>query len=164
MPDNVATVVSYFDQVLAMDQAAMNRLPYDVLGLVLLWAPDGQLTLEGTPDFGSHVYNGQAELTQFYTDRQNGQADTFSMDNKASPTPLATGPDDVQATGYRHLVNHSGEGFKISYTHNFHFRPDGKIQSLHVQVGPPEPTDLAPIGSLTMQDMGRLSVVAWMVA
>lgn len=71
--------------------------------------------------------------------------------------------DHVVASGLRYVVTHGEEGLQVPFTHNFFLR-DGRIADLKIHVGAPAKSDIAPMGLLKVEDLGRLAAMAWMVA
>ena len=67
------------------------------------------------------------------------------------------------ASGRRYVISENGEGMEVPFTHAFEM--DGRrIKTLRIRVGDPQKSEIAPSGSLEIEDMGRLAAMAWMVA
>lgn len=162
--DNLAAVRRYFREIQRLDRAAMAGQPVDVGAIMRLWAADSQLVLTGPEAIGKHEFSCYKDLAGFYEGRANGVPKLLSTLFARVNVVNAKSGQHIVASGVRYAVNSRGEGIEAPFTHNFKFDARGRISSLHINIGQPGPTELAPQGRLSIQDMGELARAAWMVA
>lgn len=162
--DNMTTVRRYFQEVERLDEAAMSRADIDPKAILKLWTADGEMVLAGPEPLGQRRMLGRKELEAFYRGRGHGVADVLSRLAKAVTQSISEPGDQVVVKGTRYAVSTRGEGVEAPFTHSFQLTPQGKISRLRIEVGGPRASDHAPQGALRIEDMGRLTAVAWAVA
>lgn len=166
----MSAVQKYFEAVLMLDDGALNSkskaVKQAISGFMEIWSPEGKLTITGPEPIGLREYRGQAEIQSFYARKGEGFANLIggSQMPKAFTNISVTSNSQAIISGHRTVAAPDGEGMDIAFTHNFHFEDDGKIGSLHLHVGDPEKSAMVPMCNLSIQDMGKLAAVAWMVA
>jgi ketosteroid isomerase-like protein len=161
--DNLAIIKKYFAAVKAMDKAAVSQKAFDTDRIMALWHGDGRLTIGGKPIGDDKSYRGSREIAGFYKQRARGVPTEIAVNASAVDVANAKSADHVVASGVRYVVTHDDEGLQVPFTHNFTMR-DGRIAELRIHVGAPAKSEVAPLGNLKVEDMGRLSAMAWMVA
>jgi hypothetical protein len=161
----MATAQSYFEQVQVLDYEIATGGQFDPTALMALWDPQGVLTLVGPPPIGTRTFTGAGEISEFYRKRASG---TIGKElNEVVWNLDATGASAdgaLTVRGTRYMVDTNNQGFEVTFQHNFRLNPNGSIKSLVLHVDDPRPTRFAPLGTLSVHDMGRLTSVAWMVA
>lgn len=161
--NNLDVIKRYFAAVKAMDSAAVADRPFDTDKIMSLWHEDGSLTIGGKPIGKDHRYSGARELSGFYRRRAKGVNGEIAVNISGIDVANAKSADHVTASGQRYVVNRRKEGLQVPFTHNFTLR-DGRISELRIHVGAPSRSQIAPVGGLQIEDMGRLAAMAWMVA
>ena len=161
--DNLGVIKKYFAAVKAMDSAAVTDRPFDTDKIMSLWHEDGSLTIGGKPLGEDRQYSGARELSGFYRNRAKGVNGEIAVNVSGIDVANAKSADHVTASGLRYVVTRRKEGLQVPFTHNFTLR-DGRISELRIHVGTPAKSEIAPVGALQIQDMGRLAAMAWMVA
>lgn len=161
--NNLDVIKKYFAAVKAMDRAAVADRPFDTKRIMALWHENGTLTIGGKPLGEDHRYCGARELSRFYQRRARGVNGEIAVNISGIDVANAKTADHVTASGQRYVVNRREEGLQVPFTHNFTLR-DGRIADLRIHVGAPTRSDIAPVGALQVEDMGRLAAMAWMVA
>lgn len=161
--DNLGLIKRYFAAIGEMDRAAVAEEGYDVGEVMSLWDPDGRLTIRGKDTVGEHEFNGAKEIAGFYEKRSRGFGGAFKVNLSAIDVANAKNREHITASGVRYMVTGEESGLQAPFTHNFKLK-DGRIASLDIHVGSPGETELAPLGALRVEDLGRLSAMAWMVA
>lgn len=146
-----------------MDRAAVADRPFDTDKIMGLWHEDGRLTIGGKPLGGEHNYSGAREISTFYERRAKGVNGEIAVNISGIDVANAKSADHVTASGLRYVVNRNDEGLQVPFTHNFTLR-NGRISELKIHVGVPARSQIAPLGRLQVEDMGRLAAMAWMVA
>jgi hypothetical protein len=162
----MATAQSYFEQIQLLDyEARGGGGKFDPGVMMSLWDPDGMLTIVGPEPLGTRTFRGQKEISDFY---QNRAAGTISKELSEMvwnlESTVAAGDGALTVRGTRYLVDSRGRGFEVSFQHNFRLNTDGSIKSLVLQVDDPRRSQFIPLRRLSVQDMGRLTSLAWMVA
>ena len=160
---NLDVVKRYFASVKAMDRAAVANRGFETDRIMALWHEDGKLTIGGKPIDGEHYFSGSKEISNFYERRAKGVDGEIAVNVSSIEVANAKSADHVVASGLRYVVTHKEEGLQVPFTHNFTLR-DGRIAELKIHVGTPARSDIAPLGALQVEDLGRLSAMAWMVA
>jgi hypothetical protein len=160
--DNLAVIRRYFSAVKSMDAKALKGTKFDVGTILDLWHRDGQLRIRGEA-IGERKFNGHKEMRGFYANRTHGADGAFSANLSRVNIANAKNHEHVTVSGVRYVVNKQGEGLQAPFTHNFDLK-DGKIVGLEIHVGKAEKSEVAPLGTLKVEDLGRLSAMAWMVA
>lgn len=160
---NLDVIKKYFAAVKAMDRAAVASKDFDTSRIMSLWNSDGKLTIAGKPLEGEHAYSGKREIAAFYKKRAKGVPGEIAVNLSSIEVANAKSSDRVAASGLRYVVTHQEEGLQVPFTHNFTMR-DGLISELRIHVGTPARSEIAPLGALKVEDLGRLSAMAWMVA
>jgi hypothetical protein len=153
----------YFSAVKAMDSTVQRVHQKGVQSVLKLWAKNGELTITGPEPIGERNYRDLKELREFYGNRGKGVDKYISVNISRVGVATAKSAEHITVSGMRYVVNNDGEGLQVPFTHNFHLA-DGLIQRLHINVGRPASSEVAPVGTLQVEDMGRLAAVAWMVA
>lgn len=161
--DNLSLIKRYFAAVKSMDQKAVTGKPFEVDAILKLWNEGGQLFIHGPDPIGERRFKGTRELSRFYANRARGASGAFSVNLSKINVANAKNSEQVLVSGSRYVVNKEKEGMQVPFAHNFRLS-SGKIDALEITVGKAGPTDIAPIGSLTVKDLGRLAAMAWMVA
>lgn len=161
--DNLGVVKKYFASVKAMDKAVTAQKAFDTDKIMSLWHPDGKLTIGGKPIGEDKTYSGAEEIASFYKRRAEGVDGQIAVNLSTIEVANAKSADHIVASGQRYVVTHDDEGLQVPFTHNFTLR-DGRIEELNIHVGAPAKSGIAPLGGLMIEDMGRLSAMAWMVA
>lgn len=161
----VTTAQSYFAQIQSLDYEALGGGKFDPAAMMSLWDPDGTLTITGPEPIGSRTFRGEKEISSFYQNRAaGGIAKELSQVVWNLESVAASEHGVLTVRGMRYLVDPKGHGFQVSFQHNFTLNSDGSIKSLVLQVGEPDATPLVERGGLSVEDMGRLTSMAWMVA
>lgn len=160
---NLDVIKRYFAAVKAMDSAAVADRPFDTDRIMALWDEKGSLTIGGKPLGREHSYRGTGELAGFYRRRAKGVNGEIAVNISGIDVANAKSADHVTASGQRYVVTRKEEGMQVPFTHNFTLR-DGRITELKIHVGVPTRSEIAPVGGLQVEDMGRLAAMAWMVA
>ena len=153
----------YFKAVKKMDKGALKGQDVDVDGILKLWKADGVLTLHGPSPIDDQKFHGSKDLASFYQRRTKGVDRGLSFNTSRVSVANAKGNDHLVVSGRRFVISEKGEGMEVPFTHKFTMN-GSHIQELHIHVGTPTSTELAPQGSLDVEDMGRLAAMAWMVA
>lgn len=160
--DNLGVIRRYFAAVKAMDARAVKGSKFDVGAIMGLWHKDGTLKIRGSA-IGEREFKGHAKMRGFYANRARGVDGELSANLSRVTVANAKNSERVTVSGTRYVVNKAGEGMQAPFTHNFDLK-DGKIAHLDIHVGQAGRSEVAPLGSLRVEDLGRLSAVAWMVA
>jgi hypothetical protein len=161
--NNLGIVKRYFASVKTMDRAATSNKRFDTDRIMTLWHDDGKLTISGKPLGGEHSFSGANEISTFYERRAKGVDGEIAINVSSIEVANAKSAEHVVASGLRYVVTHKEEGLQVPFTHNFTLR-DGRIIDLKIHVGTPAKSEIAPLGALQVEDLGRLSAMAWMVA
>lgn len=161
--DNLDLIKRYFALIGDMDQAAVAEEKFSVDDVMSLWQKNGVLTIRGKETVGEHEYEGADQIAEFYTRRARGVGGEFKVNLSSIDVANSKNRDHITVSGVRYMVTRDEAGVQAPFTHNFKLA-DGKIAALDIHVGKPGETELAPIGALRVEDMGRLSAMAWMVA
>jgi ketosteroid isomerase-like protein len=161
--DKVAVIKKYFAAVKSMDTNALAGKPVDVDNILRLWDEKGTLTIKGPQPIGEQTFKGVKQLRGFYEKRARGVDGVFKVNMSSINSAGAKSAEQVLVAGARYVVNAAGEGMQVPFAHNFKMSED-KITQLEITVGKAGKTDVAPLGTLSVQDLGRLSAMAWMVA
>lgn len=159
----LSLIKRYFTEVKSMDQKAVAGKPYEVDAILKLWNEGGELFIHGPEPIGERRFKGTKKLAEFYTNRAKGARGTFQVNLSKVNVANAKGDEQVLVSGARYVVNKNKEGMQVPFAHSFRMA-SGKIDALEITVGKAAPTDIAPIGTLSVKDLGRLSAMAWMVA
>lgn len=161
--DNLALIKRYFAAVKSMDQKAVAGTPFQVDAILALWNSDGELFIHGPAPLGEQRFKGTKELRRFYANRARGVDGEFKVNLSRVNVANAKSGEQVRVSGARHVVTKDGEGLQVPFAHDFRMS-GGRIDALEITVGKAGPTEAAPLGALNVQDLGRLSAMAWMVA
>lgn len=161
--NNLDVIKKYFAAVKKMDSSAVADRSFDTDRIMSLWHEDGTLTIGGKPLGEERRYSGTRELSGFYRRRAKGVNGEIAINVSGIDVANAKSADHVTASGLRYVVNRRKEGLQVPFTHNFTLR-DGRIADLRIHVGTPARSEIAPVGALQIEDMGRLAAMAWMVA
>lgn len=161
--DNAGLIRRYFAAVKGMDAKAVAGKSFDVDAILALWNESGTLAIHGPEPLGERTFKGTAQLGKFYANRARGVDGAFKVNLSKVNVANAKAGDQVLVSGTRYVVNKTGEGMQVPFAHKFTLS-DGKIEALEITVGKAGPTDIAPIGTLGVKDLGRLAAMAWMVA
>ena len=161
--DNLDLVRRYFAAIGDMDKAAVAEEKYDLDDIMSLWCDDGHLTIRGKDTVGEYSFEGAKDIAGFYEKRTRGFGGNFRINLSSINVANSKNRDHITASGVRYMVTRDDAGLQAPFTHNFKLK-DGKITALDIHVGTPGGTELAPVGALRVEDMGRLSAMAWMVA
>lgn len=161
--EEIALLNRYFRSVKKMDAAASRGKSAGVEDILGLWADDGTLELSGAEPIGQRVFRGREELRAFYEGRSRGVEKVLQFNVSSVNVASARSAGRLVASGVRHVVSATGEGMEVPFTHNFELQ-GGRIHSLKIHIGAPRAGEVAPLGLLQVEDMGRLAAVAWMVA
>lgn len=144
--------------------------------LVDMWDVDGTFEFAGAPPV-SGTFHGRNAIHALYKNRllANGMALRLETSRPGQPSEAALGVvstkprrvrvmnDKVVVGWVTEIATGDKQGFSVSGSHTFTFK-DGKIQSLKVVVSPK--ADEVPhfdLSALAVDDIGRLSLAAWMV-
>lgn len=160
---NLEVIRKYFASVKTMDSSAVSKRAFNTGQIMALWHNDGKLTIGGKPLGKEYSYSGRNEISSFYKRRARGVDGEFALNVSSIDVANAKSPEHVVASGLRYVVTHKDEGLQVPFTHNFTLR-DGRITDLKIHVGTPAKSEIAPLGTLQVEDLGRLSAMAWMVA
>lgn len=161
--NNLEIVKKYFASVKMMDKAAVSSKEFDTSQIMTLWHEDGNLTISGKPLGKDSFFAGAKEISLFYERRAKGVDGELSTNVSSIEVANAKSAEHVVASGVRYVVTHKEEGLQVPFTHNFTLR-EGRITDLKIHVGTPAKSEIAPLGALQVEDLGRLSAMAWMVA
>ena len=161
--DNLSVIRRYFAAVKSMDGSAVRGRKFNTERIMKLWNPKGQLKIRGKETVGEHSFSGAREISSFYVNRARGVDGQFKTNLSKIDVANAKNGEHVVVSGIRYIVTRQGEGLQAPFTHNFKLE-DGKITALDIHVGKPGESKLAPIGELQIEDLGKLSAMAWMVA
>ncbi len=161
--DNLDLIKRYFALIGDMDRAAVAEEKFGVDDIMSLWHEDGRLTIRGKETVGEHEYQGADQIAEFYQRRARGVGGEFKVNLSSIEVANSKNREHITASGVRYMVTRDETGVQAPFTHNFRLK-DGQITSLDIHVGSPGETELAPVGALRVEDMGRLSAMAWMVA
>jgi len=161
--DNLNVVKKYFAAVKVMDRAAVANKSFDTDRIMALWHDDGKLTIGGEPLGGEHSFSGANDISAFYKRRVKGVGGEIAVNISSIRVANSKSVDHVVASGLRYVVTQKEEGLQVPFTHNFTLR-DGRITELSIHIGTPAKSEIAPLGALRVEDLGRLSAMAWMVA
>jgi ketosteroid isomerase-like protein len=161
--DKVAMIKKYFAAVKSMDSNALAGKRVDVDSILRLWGEKGTLTIKGPQPLGEQTFKGVKQLRGFYENRARGVDGVFKVNLSSINSAAARSAEQVLVAGARYVVNAAGEGMQIPFSHNFTISED-QITQLQITVGKAGKTNIAPLGTLSVQDLGRLSAMAWMVA
>ena len=161
--DNLGIVKKYFSAVKAMDKATQAQRKFDTGKIMSLWQADGKLTIGGKPIGEDKSYAGQSQIESFYQHRAKGVHEKIAVNLSTIDVANAKSSGHIVASGQRYVVNHKNEGMQVPFTHNFTLN-QGKIAELKIHIGSPATSEIAPLGTLAVEDMGRLAAMAWMVA
>ncbi|SFU16732.1 hypothetical protein SAMN05444141_11311 [Pseudovibrio denitrificans] len=160
---NMCVIEKYFSAVKKMDALAVKGEKFDTDAIMELWHEDGQLSISGKDAIGEKQFAKQDEIAGFYKNRARGVEGLFSTNLSKVNVANSKNDEHIVVSGMRYIVDQKGQGLQAPFTHNFRLS-DGRISSLDIHVGTPDKTEVAPIGSLTIEDLGSLSAMAWMVA
>jgi ketosteroid isomerase-like protein len=144
--------------------------------LVDMWDADGTFEFAGAPPVNG-TFHGRNAIHALYKNRQlaNGMPLRLETSRLGQPSEAALGlvstkprrvrvmNDKVVVGWVTEIATGDKQGFSVSGSHSFTFK-DGKIQSLKVVVSPK--ADEVPhfdLSALGVDDIGRLSLAAWMV-
>lgn len=144
--------------------------------LVDMWDPDGTFEFAGAPPVGG-TFHGRNAIHTLYKNRLQANGMPMRLETggpglaaEATLGAVSTKPRRVRVMHDKVVVGWTTEiatgdkhGFSVSGSHTFGFR-DGKILSLKVVVSPK--ADEVPhldLSALGVDDIGRLSLAAWMV-
>ena len=161
--NNLGLIKRYFAAVKSMDQKAVAGKTFEVDAILKLWNENGELFIHGPEPIGERRFKGLKELGLFYANRARGAEGAFQVNLSKVNVANAKNGEQVLVSGSRYVVNKRQEGAQIPFAHNFKLT-SGKIDSLEITVGKAAQTEIAPLGSLSVTDLGRLSAMAWMVA
>lgn len=161
--DSLSLTNRYFEAVKAMDGKAERTRKGGVSSVMKLWAEDGKLRITGPDPIGDREYGTPDEIRGFYERRGKGIDKFLSANVSRVNVANAKSAEHITISGTRYVVNTRGEGLQVPFTHNFDVR-DGHIVGLHINIGKPAATEVAALGALKIEDMGKLAAVAWMVA
>jgi hypothetical protein len=161
--NNVALIKRYFSGVKSMDASAVGGKTFSVEAIMKLWADDGELVLRGPEPIGEKRFKGPKELKAFYANRARGVKGALKVNLSSINTTSAKSSEQVLVAGARYVVNAAGEGMQVPFAHKFRM-DGGKIKDLEITVGKAGPSEIAPLGTLGVKDLGRLAAMAWMVA
>lgn len=161
--DNIALIRRYFAAVKAMDQNALKGTPAEPKAIMSLWDEGGELAIRGPDPIGERRFKGASELADFYTRRARGVDGELSVNLSKVNTAQSKSGEQVAVSGSRYVVAKSGEGMQVPFGHKFTIA-NGRITALEISVGKATATEIAPLGTLNVTDLGRLSAMAWMVA
>jgi len=148
-----------------------------VAKLVDMWDADGTFEFVGTPPVNG-TFHGRNAIHTLYNNRFVANRMPLALkgtgkSKKSEETELGvvhTTPhhtrlmDDKVVVGWATKIGTADQrGFKVSGSHTFKFK-DGKISSLKVVVSPKaDDADKLDLTALGVDDIGRLSLAAWMV-
>lgn len=144
--------------------------------LVDMWDADGTFEFAGAPPVNG-TFHGRNAIHALYQNRlrANGMSMRLETNRPGHPSEAALGlvstkprrvrvlNDKVVVGWVTEIATGDKHGFSVSGSHTFTFK-DGKIQSLKVVVSPK--ADEVPhfeLSALGIDDIGRLSLAAWMV-
>jgi ketosteroid isomerase-like protein len=161
--DNIALIRRYFAAVKAMDQNALKGSPVEPKAIMALWDKGGELAIHGPDPIGERRFKGTRELQGFYARRARGVDGELKINLSKVNTAQSKSGEQVTVSGSRYVVARSGEGMQVPFAHKFTIA-DGRITALEISVGKAAETEIAPLGTLGVTDLGRLSAMAWMVA
>lgn len=161
--DSLSLTSRYFAAVKSMDAGVAKSRKAGVSSVMKLWGEDGALRITGPEPIGDRSYATPEEILGFYKNRGHGIDKLISANVSQVRVANAKSAEHVTISGTRYVVNTRGEGLQVPFTHNFEIR-DGLIRSLHINIGKPNASEVAPQGALNIEDMGRLAAMAWMVA
>lgn len=159
----IALTKRYFGAVKSMDSGKGRSREKGVRAILDLWSKDGELRITGPEPIGDRRFASPAALREFYSNRTKGIDKVIDLNLSTVNVANAKSGDHVTVSGTRYVVNKDGEGMQVPFTHNFELE-DGAIKRLHINIGKPTESAVAPLGTLRVQDMGRLAAMAWMVA
>jgi hypothetical protein len=142
-----------------------------------LWDPEGTFEFAGSSPVVA-TFKGAAAIRTLYKNRLNSSGMPLAIEtNLGTSQDVTLGAVDTEVThlrtngtrvvvGWRTTIGtREGHGFDVAGSHLFVF--DGsQIKSLRVNVSPkPDVSQLANLraDSLTVNDIGRLSLAAWAV-
>ena len=161
--DNLALIRRYFAAVKTMDRNALKGTAIEPDAIMSLWNDTGELAIHGPDPIGERRFSGSTEVKDFYSRRARGVHGELSVNLSKVNTAQSKSGEQVTVSGSRYVVGKSGEGMQVPFAHKFTIA-EGRISALEITVGKAGPTDLAPLGTLSVTDLGRLSAMAWMVA
>lgn len=161
--DSLQLAKRYFAAVKSMDAAAPATRKSGIAAVMRLWSPQGTLRITGPDPIGEQSFSDPAAIRRFYAERGKGVHDVLDVNVSTVGVANAKSPERLTISGTRYVVNTKGEGMEVPFTHNFDIE-GSRIRSLHINIGQARASEVAPIGSLGVEDMGRLAAMAWMVA
>ena len=148
-----------------------------------LWDPDGVFEFAGSPPV-TGTFTGSNAITALYQNRfaangmplrlQGIRAGDAAKEPEGIETALGVVDTDVHrvrildeehaVAGWTTIVGtRERHGFQVSGSHSFTFK-DGKISKLRIVVSPkPDTAEQLDASQLSVDDIGRLSLAAWMV-
>jgi len=142
--------------------------------LLELWDDDGVFEFAGTPPVAG-TFVGRNAIAALYTNRfkANGMPLRLEGGGKGEDAELGIVDTEVQRTRHRDGKVIAGwtttigtadqRGYQVAGSHTFTFK-NGKIASLRVVVSPrPDTHGDLRLEGLSVDDIGRLSLAAWMV-
>ena len=173
-PRDEKLVKEYFEQIKALRNGVDNA----VARLTEMWDDDGVFEFCGAPPLNAKYY-GRTAIKTAYNNRLKASGMEVNLDDESAKmygekdVTMSEVDTDVKrirahegkvVAGWSTLVGtHQGVGFNVSGSHTFSFR-DGKITSLKVVVSPkPDDAPNLKLDGLTVNDIGRLSLAAWLV-
>jgi ketosteroid isomerase-like protein len=176
---NEDIVKRYFEYIRTLrqgDQESVDKL-------MSLWADDGIFEFAGAPPV-TGLYQGRNAIRTIYKNRASSAGMPLSAPGAASKAgalrEAALGEVDTQVHKSRLLTGNGdgermavswttrvatadGRGYDVSGAHTFTFK-DGHISQLRVVVSPKaEEAEGLRLDGLSVSDIGRLSLAAWMV-
>lgn len=149
-----------------------------------LWDPDGVFEFAGSPPV-TGTFTGINAITVLYQNRfaangmplrLQGLHDEQDAEDAERGIETALGivetdvhrvrvlDDERAVAGWTTVIGtRDRHGFQVSGSHSFTFK-DGKISRLRIVVSPkPDPTEQFDLSALSVDDIGRLSLMAWAV-
>ncbi|SFL19027.1 hypothetical protein SAMN04488518_12036 [Pseudovibrio ascidiaceicola] len=160
---NMSVIEKYFAAVKEMDAHAVKGEKFNTDTIMELWHSGGTLSIHGKESIGEKSYTKHDEIAGFYQNRARGVDGMLATNLSKVNVANAKNDEHIVVSGLRYIINKKGEGLQAPFTHNFRLQ-DGRISSLDIHVGTPGKTEVAPVGALSIDDLGSLSAMAWMVA
>ncbi|HET7541445.1 MAG TPA: nuclear transport factor 2 family protein [Polyangiaceae bacterium] len=165
-------VTTYFELVNELRQGKEGAVDK----LVDMWDSDGVFEFAGAPPV-SGTFQGRNAIHTLYRNRLRANGMPFRLEGDPAGSVgnvelgiVSTKPRRVRVMDGKVVVGWATEvgtadkhGFSVSGSHTFKFK-DGKIVSLKVVVSPKaDETPQFDLKALGVEDIGRLSLAAWMV-
>jgi ketosteroid isomerase-like protein len=163
-------VESYFGYV----RELRNGVEGAVERLMSLWDDDGVFEFAGTPPVAG-TFVGANAIAALYKNRYHSSGMPLRLEGSGTAEDVELGIVDTEVTRSRRRENKiivawtttigtaDQRGFQVAGSHVFSFRND-KIATLRVVVSPrPETHEELRLEELSVEDIGRLSLAAWMV-